>query len=104
MYIDCNNNTNVFSAELFKPISKVQTNSDTPAVTFLGVFDPLLNFNNHLKTKFLIRCSQCASLAPQNVFYLVKHLFLRSALSRTAAQGKIDQLMFHQLQFVGCLC
>ena len=51
IYLDNNNDDQPFNAELCTPITYITTESEVPAVKFLGVyFDPKLNFKFHLET------------------------------------------------------
>jgi hypothetical protein len=49
--MNCNNDTDPIAACLITELSKVDVNSETPAIKFLGIFfNPLLNFKFHLKS------------------------------------------------------
>ena len=51
IFLDNNNEGSPFIADLCSPITYVSTESEVPAVKFLGVyFDPKLNFKYHIQT------------------------------------------------------
>ena len=52
IFLDNNNEGSPFIADLCSPITYVSTESEVPAVKFLGVyFDPKLNFKYHIQYK-----------------------------------------------------
>lgn len=49
--MNCNNDSDPVATSQITELSKVDVNSETPAIKFLGIFfDPLLNFKFHLKS------------------------------------------------------
>ena len=108
LFINCNNSNENDLANI-SPISRVNPTDDVPSVRFLGVhFDPLLNFQHHIKTissklskaLYILRSSKnlLSTKARKAVYYALFHCNLIYCIPiwSCAAQKLISNLQIFQ--------